>query len=73
MVFSKGAGDTKPAMISSLVANMVFKVPVAWILVNIFSMGTDGVWWAVAGSVFVEAAIGHVYIKKGSWREFQLD
>jgi len=69
----QGAGDTKPAMISSLVANMVFKVPAAWLLVTVFHMGTDGVWWAVAGSVFVEAAVGHIYIKKGSWRAFQLD
>lgn len=69
----QGAGDTKPAMISSLVANMVFKVPAAWLLVNVFGMGTDGVWWAVAGSIFVEAAVGHMYIKKGSWRAFQLD
>ncbi len=35
----QGAGDTKPAMLSSLVANMVFKVPVAWLLVTIFDMG----------------------------------
>ncbi len=69
----QGAGDTKPAMYSSLIANMLFKVPVAWILVTIFNMGTDGVWWAVAGSVFVEAAVGHMYIKKGSWRNFQLE
>lgn len=69
----QGAGDTKPAMLSSLVANMVFKVPVAWLLVTIFDIGINGVWWAVAGSVFVEAAVGHFYIKKGSWRAFQLE
>lgn len=69
----QGAGDTRPAMISSLVANMVFKVPAAWMLVTLFHWGTDGVWWAVAGSVFVEAAIGQYYIKKGKWKTFQLD
>lgn len=69
----QGAGDTRPAMISSLMANLVFKVPAAWVMVTLLDMGTDGVWWAVAGSVFVEAVIGQYYIKKGKWKSFQLE
>jgi len=69
----QGSGDTKPPMISSLVANLVFKVPAAWLLVTVFNMGTNGVWVAVAGSIFVEAFVSHYYITRGSWRNFQLE
>lgn len=69
----QGAGDTKPIMIASLAANLLFKVPAAWLMVHVFNMGTNGVWWAVAGSVVVEAAVSHLFIGKGHWKEFQLD
>lgn len=65
----QGAGDTFPPMISSLVANVVLKLPIAYILAKTLNMGTRGVWIAVALSVVIEAAIIIFYFRKGKWKE----
>ena len=65
----QGAGDTFPPMISSLVANVFLKLPIAYILAKYFNMGTNGVWVAVSLSVIIEAAIIIVYFKKDRWKE----
>jgi putative MATE family efflux protein len=65
----QGAGDTFPPMISSLVANVVLKLPIAYLLAKYFKMGTNGVWVAVALSVVIEALIIYVYFKKDKWKE----
>ncbi len=65
----KGAGDTLPPMIASLVANVVFKLPIAYVLSIILDYGTNGVWIAVSLSVIVEAAIISIYFRMGKWKE----
>jgi len=65
----QGAGDTFPPMISSLVANVILKVPIAYLLALGLNMGTNGVWIAVALSVIIEAALIIFYFKKGKWKE----
>jgi putative MATE family efflux protein len=65
----QGAGDTFPPMISSLVANVVLKLPIAYVLAKTFNMGTNGVWIAVALSVVIEAAIIIIYFKRNKWKE----
>lgn len=65
----QGAGDTFPPMISSIVANVILKLPIAYLLARTFKMGTNGVWAAVALSVVIEAVIIIVYFKKNRWKE----
>lgn len=65
----QGAGDTLPPMIASIVANVVLKLPLAYILSIIFNMGTNGVWLAIAISVIIEAIIIVLYYKKDKWKE----
>jgi putative MATE family efflux protein len=65
----QGAGDTFPPMISSIIANVVLKLPIAYILARIFNMGTNGVWIAISLSVVIEAAIILVYFKTNRWKE----
>ncbi|MBU3190215.1 MATE family efflux transporter [Clostridium bowmanii] len=65
----QGSGDTFPPMISSLVANVVLKLPIAYLLSRSFNMGTNGVWTAVALSVVIEAVIIIVYFKTNRWKE----
>lgn len=65
----QGAGDTFPPMISSLIANVVLKLPIAYILAKSLNMGTNGVWIAVALSVVIEAVIIVFYFRKGKWKE----
>jgi len=65
----QGAGDTFPPMISSLIANVVLKVPIAYLLALGFKMGTNGVWIAVALSVIIEAVMIIFFFRKGKWKE----
>lgn len=65
----QGSGDTFPPMISSLVANVVLKLPIAYLLAKTFKMGTNGVWAAVALSVVIEAVIITFYFKTNRWKE----
>lgn len=63
----QGAGDTFPPMIGSTIANVVIKVPLAYLLVRVFNFGTDAVWWAVSLSIIIEALIIWYYYKRGQW------
>lgn len=65
----QGAGDTFPPMLSSLIANVALKLPIAYVLAKTFKMGTNGVWTAVALSVIIEAIIIIYYFRKNKWKE----
>lgn len=65
----QGSGDTFPPMISSIIANVVLKLPIAYILAKMFNMGANGVWIAISLSVVIEAAIIIVYFKTNRWKE----
>lgn len=65
----QGAGDTFPPMISSIVANVILKLPLAYLLAIGFNMGTNGVWASIGLSVVIEAAIIIFYFNKGNWKE----
>ncbi|WP_427338441.1 MATE family efflux transporter [Caloranaerobacter sp. DY30410] len=63
-----GAGDTAPPMVASLLANLCFKLPMAYILSKVFNMGANGVWVAISLSVLLEAAVIIYYFKLGKWK-----
>jgi putative MATE family efflux protein len=65
----QGAGDTFPPMISSMIANVALKLPLAYLLARVFDLGTIGVWISIAMSVLIEAAIIVVYFKMNRWKE----
>lgn len=68
----QGAGDSFPTMVASTVANVVVKVPLAYVLVKGFNMGIDSVWVAISVSVVVEALIIIGYYKNGHWAKVRL-
>lgn len=68
----QGAGDSFPPMVASTVANVVVKVPLAYLLVKVFHMGIDSVWVAISVSVVVEAVIIIGYYKNGHWMKVRL-
>ncbi|MGL5313854.1 MAG: MATE family efflux transporter, partial [Peptostreptococcaceae bacterium] len=65
----QGAGDTMPPMLSSIIANVILKVPIAYLLAIVFNMGSNGVWIAIALSVVIEAIIIIYYYRKDKWKE----
>lgn len=64
----QGAGDTFPPMVSSIFSNVFIKLPLAYFLAKNLEMGTDGVWWAIALSVMVEAGMIWFYYHRGTWK-----
>ena len=68
----QGAGDTFPPMISAMVANVVLKLPLAYLLAYPFKLGIDGVWIAISLSVVIEA-LGIIWsFRKGKWKQKQI-
>lgn len=65
----QGAGDTMPPMLSSIIANVVLKLPLAYLLARFLNLGLNGVWIAIALSVIIEALFIIYYYKKDKWKE----
>lgn len=63
-----GSGDTLPPMVASLVSNWAFKLPIAYIFVEVLNMGANWVWLAISISVLVEAIIIIIWFRKGKWK-----
>jgi len=64
----QGAGDTRPAMVGSLMANVVFKLIFAYLLAFKLGMGLNGIWLAIALSVVIEAFYIMGAFRKNTWR-----
>ncbi len=63
-----GAGKTKGPAMAALVANLLVKLPLAFILSRLTPMDTSGVWLAIGISVAVEVVITGIFYLKGNWK-----
>jgi len=62
----RGAGETKPSMISALFSNWAVKIPLAFLVANQLNWGVNGVWVAIGFSVLVETIVlGAFYYRGG--------
>ncbi len=68
----QGAGDTRPPMLASLVANWAVKLPLAYLVAYHLDAGPTGVWLAIGISVLVEALIVALYYRRGGWKRREL-
>ncbi|HYF95866.1 MAG TPA: MATE family efflux transporter [Symbiobacteriaceae bacterium] len=62
----RGAGDTVPPMIFTIVALWLFRVPLAFWLSR--SMGSQGIWVGIAISAVVGLLLHWAYYATGRWR-----
>jgi putative MATE family efflux protein len=67
-----GAGDTKPPMIASIVANWFVKIPLAYLIAHTLHFASRGVWIAIACSVLVEALVVSFFYFRGAWKKFSI-
>lgn len=63
----QGAGDTRFPMWVSLFTNWVVRLPIAYVLAEVWGWGPSGVWWAMTGSVCLSAIIIAVRFQSGRW------
>jgi len=76
----RGAGDTRAAAAITLTSMWLVRIPLAALLSlsNIlgtgigFGLGLDGVWWAMSGSVYVEATLAYLRFRSGAWTRIKL-
>lgn len=62
----RGAGDTVPSMLISMVTLWLVRIPVAAYLSNL--MGSRGIWLAIAVSPVVGAGLNYAYFLSGRWK-----
>nr|WP_303645829.1 MATE family efflux transporter [Halopenitus persicus] len=82
----RGAGDTRIAMVLSLLSRWIFRIPLAAVLafgtVTIpvigltytgLNWGVVGLWWGYAAAAVVSFGIGLAWFLRGTWREGVLE
>jgi len=67
-----GAGDTRPALIGTIWALWVVRLPLAYVLGITLGVGVEGVWWAMGSSLIVLAAYVLARWRSGTWRDVAL-
>jgi Na+-driven multidrug efflux pump len=69
----RGSGSTRTAMLMSILALAVFRVPPAYALVEWFGMGATGVWYAIAVSNVAILVVAGAWFLRGTWTESVVD
>lgn len=65
----QGAGATKTPMVYNLFTQLLLAVPAAYYFGIVREGGTSAIWWSLAASTIVYAALNAASYARGSWRE----
>jgi Na+-driven multidrug efflux pump len=65
----RGAGDTLPTMLFSILSLWVIRVPLAKVLSSIPSLGANGIWIAIVISLVLSMLMSRIYYATGRWKE----
>ena len=65
----RGAGNTLIAMILAIIALIVLRIPLSYLLSVNLNWGINGVWWGMLIANAVAAIIGIFWFQKGTWKE----
>ena len=63
----RGAGDTTPSMVFTLVSLWLIRVPLANYLLNYPGLGVRGIWLAIAVSLPINLLLHYLYYRYGPW------
>jgi putative MATE family efflux protein len=69
----RGSGSTRTAMVLSILALVVFRVPPAYVLVEWFGMGATGVWYGIAFSNVAILVVAGGWFLRGTWTDNVVD
>ena len=64
----RGAGDTLIPMFISLFSLWLVRIPLAYFLSNIPSIGVHGVWWSIPIGWFSGLMVYYAYYRSGRWK-----
>ena len=65
----QGAGDTRPPLYYTLIAQWFFSIPLAYLLSFTFDFGVIGVWIAVTISPILQGVLTTNKYRSGSWKQ----
>lgn len=65
----RGAGDTRAAMMLTIVTFWIVQFPLAYILAYHTSLGVDGIWWAFPVANVLAAIIALMMVWRGTWKQ----
>jgi putative MATE family efflux protein len=65
----RGAGDTFVPMFISLFSLWIVRIPVAYLLSNVPSIGVHGIWWSIPIGWFSGLVVYYFYYRSGRWRK----
>jgi putative MATE family efflux protein len=63
----QGAGDTPALMQTSVISNGPVKLGLAAFLGFVWPAAAAGIWFAIAFSIFIEAALLYIWFRRGGW------
>ena len=64
-----GAGFTLASMLISILNLWILRFPLAYVLSNNTSLGSEGIYWAFPISNLLAATTAYIYYKTGQWKE----
>jgi putative MATE family efflux protein len=62
-----GAGYTWPPMIVAI-PGAIARIPLAWLLAVHWSLGPDGIWWAISATTVAKAVVLYIWFARGTWK-----
>jgi len=65
----RGSGSTRTAMVFSILALVVLRAPLAYVLVTRTEMGATGVWYGIAVSNVLIVVLAGAWFLRGTWTE----
>ncbi len=63
------AGSTHIALINAFFSSIFIRVPLAYLLVNMFGLGFNGVGMAMGFATVGSIVIGFIYVRSGKWKK----
>jgi putative MATE family efflux protein len=68
-----GSGHTVPIMVVNVGRLWVVRIPATWLLTQVLSIGTVGLWWAMNLSNVAAAVVAFIWFLKGTWKRAVID
>lgn len=68
----RGAGDTLPTMVFSIISLWLIRIPLARYLSSLESLGVNGIWIAIAISSVISMLLSQTYYLSGKWKNKKL-
>ncbi|WP_442905097.1 MATE family efflux transporter [Haladaptatus sp. ZSTT2] len=69
----RGAGNTKTALVFSMLALWIGRVPTVYYLAFVEGMGPTGIWWGMALGNIVGAITAAAWFTRGTWKQSVID